>query len=457
VGTKILESSFRDPSGFLFYQNSQLFRQINNSYKENYNHLIQSGLYKSLVDSKLLIPHTETKLKATLPEKAFKVIKPEPIPFISYPYEWCFSQLKDAGLLTLRIQKRAMDYQMSLIDCTAYNIQFKEGKPVFIDTLSFEKYREGEPWVAYRQFCQHFFGPLALMAYKDIRLSQLFRIYIDGLPLDLSSSLLPFYTRFIPSLYLHIHLHAKSQERFANKTIKKSDYKMSRFSFLGLIDGLETAVKKLTWAPKKSVWGNYYEGTNYTTDAHAHKTTLVAEFLDKTKPKSVWDIGANVGMFSRISSNKGINTISFDMDSVCVEKNYLESVEKKEKNILPLIVDLTNPSPNLGWENKERMSLLERAPTDLVMALALIHHLAISNNLSQNKIASFFSKICKWLIIEFVPKQDSQVQKLLSTREDIFTDYTQKEFEKEFKFFFIILNSVKIKQTERTLYLLERI
>lgn len=180
VTNRIIPSSFRDPSGFLFYRDGLIYRQVNKFYKENYDHLVNSGLYEALVDAKLLIPHEEVGIESIEPESAYKVIRPELIPFISYPYEWCFSQLKDAALTTLTIQKKSLDFGMSLKDCSAYNIQFRNGRAVFIDTLSFEKYHEDKPWVAYRQFCQHFLAPLALMSYKDIRLNQLFRIYIDG-------------------------------------------------------------------------------------------------------------------------------------------------------------------------------------------------------------------------------------------------------------------------------------
>ena len=219
---------------------------------------------------------------------------------------------------------------------------------------------------------------------------------------------------------------------------------------------MESAVRKLQWRPQGTEWADYYEDTNYSVDALHQKKQLVTEFLDKTSPKTVWDLGANTGLFSRIASGMGIQTVSFDVDPACVERIYLECVKKGETNILPLLLDLTNPSPSIGWENQERMSLLERGPVDTVLALALIHHLAISNNLPLNMIADFFKKICHSLIIEFVPKSDSQVQRLLSTREDIFPNYTQQAFENEFGEHFLIQHSVKLKDSERTLYLMTR-
>jgi len=456
MNSRILPSSFRDPSGFLFYREGCLYRQINLFYKENYQHLMQSGLYEHLVDAGLLIPHQEVDIEAVEPDIAYKIIKPEPIPFISYPYEWCFSQLKDAALLTLEIQRRALEFGMSLKDCSAYNIQFKNGKPIFIDTLSFERYQEGQPWVAYRQFCQHFLAPLALMSYINVGLNQLLRVHIDGVPLDLSSSLLPFRTRFKFSLFSHIHLHAKSQKYFADKVIDTTSRGMGRMAFLGLIDSLRDAIDNLKWMPQGTEWADYYEETNYSPSALEHKMEVVADFLHRINPKLVWDLGANIGLFSRIASAQGALTISFDNDPAAVEKNYLECIKRGETNILPLLLDLTNPSPSIGWENQERMSLLERGPADAALALALIHHLAISNNVPLCRIAQFFSRICKFLIIEFVPKSDSQVQRLLSTREDIFSDYTEQIFEREFSKYFLIVNSVRILESERVLYLMQK-
>ena len=417
---------------------------------------MSSGLYETLVNANLLIHHEEADLYSPFPQKSYKIIKPEQIPDISYPYEWCFSQLKHAALVTLEIQKKAVDFGLSLKDCSAYNIQFKKCKPVLIDTLSFETYCEGKPWVAYRQFCQHFLAPLFLMTYRDVRLSQLFRIYIDGIPLDLASSILPFYSYFRLSSLFHIHLHAKSQKHFADKVLKKRDRKMNRIAFLGLIDNLESAVKNLKLKNHDTEWSNYYNNLNYASDAFVHKKRIVSELIEKEKPKIVWDIGANVGVFSRIAGNKGIKVISFDIDPIAVEKNYLECIKNDETNILPLLIDVINPSPGIGWENRERMSFIERGPTDTVLALALIHHLAISNNLPLYKIASFFHSICNTLIIEFVPKTDTQVQILLSTRHDIFSEYNQHFFEVEFSNYFTIQTSTRIDKTDRVIYLMKK-
>jgi ribosomal protein L11 methylase PrmA len=456
-----LPSSFRDPSGFIFSQDGELYRQVNSLYKADYDFFMNSGLYEELTSSSLLVEHKEVNLSPPNPEISYKVLKPEIINFISYPYEWCFSQLKDAALTTLQINEKALNCGMVLKDASAYNIQFKNAQPVFVDTLSFEIYKEGNPWIAYRQFCQHFLAPLALMSLTDIRLNQLSRVFIDGVPLDLATRLLPTKARLNPGLLMHIYLHAKSQANFADTSAhgvekKSKNSKLSLKGMQGLIDSLRSTIQKLKWRPQDSEWGDYYSDTNYSTDAMQNKLDIVAEFLGKSSPKAVWDLGANTGVFSRLASGRGITTVSFDIDPAAVEKNYLDCVKNGTQNLLPLVLDLTNPSPSLGWQNKERDSIPERGPADAVMALALIHHLAISNNLPFQKIADFLSSISHFLIIEFVPKSDSQVQRLLSAREDIFTDYSQALFEIAFQNCFTIIDSKSVHDSKRVLYLMKK-
>ena len=454
---KINTGSFRDRSGFVFLNEGQLLRQINKNYAPDYDLLINSGLYSGLVEKKYLIEHEEISLDNAHSSSVYKVIKPRLVPFISYPYEWCFSAYKDAALLTLDIQKTALEHGMTLKDASAYNIQFIDGRPILIDTLSFERYNEGEPWAAYRQFCQHFLAPLSLMCYKDVRLGQLMRIYIDGLPLDLVSDLLPFRTRTKFSLLSHIHLHSKAQSRYADKDVSSKKRTISKVGFISIIDNLQSAVRALSWKPEKSVWSDYYDGTNYTETGFKHKKEIVEGYLNEVENgNTLWDLGSNTGEFSQIASAKGLQTVSFDSDPSVVEINYLRTRTEDEKNILPLLCDLTNPSPDMGWENEERMSLLKRGPVDILMALALIHHLAFANNVPMYKLAQFFSKICDNLIIEFIPKSDTQVKRLLANRKDIFEDYNQESFENEFKNFFSISSPFYIKDSERSVYLMRK-
>jgi hypothetical protein len=450
-----LSASFRDPSGFLFSRDGVLYRQVNRMYEGEYARLMESGLYEKLVKAGLLIPHVEVDQAPAESDPAYKIIQPERVPFISYPYEWSFGQLKDAALATLSIQRRALKQGMSLKDASAYNIQFVRGKPTLIDTLSFEIYKEGQPWVAYRQFCQHFLAPLALMALRDIRLNQLLRVYIDGVPLDLASQLLPSRTRFNFGLLTHIHLHASAQKRYSGAEVQSRAGTMSKQAMTGLIDSLHSTIKKLDWNPGGTEWGNYYDITNYSEAAFEHKKELVGQWAGRVKPTLVWDLGANNGVFSRVAAETGAYVVSSDIDPAAVEQNYRQTKGEKIENLLPLLLDLTNPSPSIGWANQERDSFSGRGPVDMVLALALVHHLAISNNVPLPQLADFFARLGKWLVIEFVPKSDSQTQKLLISREDIFPNYTRQGFEAAFKGKFSIIEAVNVNESERVLYLME--
>jgi len=460
----IHDSSFRDPNGHIFYsKDGLLYRQINQSGAADYDRLMRTGLYHDLVERNWLISHQEVdNLRDDEQQEIYKIIKPSYVPFISYPYEWSFSQLKDAALRTLDIQMCALKYNMVLKDASAYNIQYNNGAPILIDTLSFECYQEGAPWVAYKQFCQHFLAPLLLMSKCDIRLGQLSKIYIDGVPLDLASALLPLKTRFQLNVVMHLHLHAKMQTTHAssknqNKTRKGHVVTLSRNGMLGIIASLKKLVQKLKWKPHGTEWADYYQNTNYSDAAFEEKRNIIAKFVDEIAPKTVWDVGANTGVFSRIASDRNIPTVAFDIDPAAVELNYIKVKKDQESKLLPLVMDLTNPSPSLGWSNNERQSLIARGETDCVFALALIHHLAIVNNVPFAKIASFFATICTYLIIEFVPKGDSQVKRLLSTRQDIFFDYNVDGFECAFARSFAMIHKVPVCGTERILYLFKNI
>ena len=446
--------SFRDPSGFVFERGGSLYRQVNQAYRGDYDRWVASGLDRSLVDEGLLIPHEEVDEEPSDPRRAYKVLRPERVPFISYPYEWCFGQLKAAALLTLGLQRRSLARGMSLKDASAFNVQFLGGRPIFIDSLSFESYVEGKPWVAYRQFCRHFLAPLALMSRTDVRLNQLFRPSLEGVGLDLASKLLPWRTRLDPRLLIHVHLHARAERAYSGGGPVSGHRPFSKRALLGLLDSLEAAVGSLRWEPGGTEWADYYAETNYSDAATARKLELVGESLDEARPRTVWDLGANTGRFSRLAADRGANTVSFDVDPACVERNFRTLGERDDQNLLPLLLDLTNPSPSLGWDHSERSSLLDRGPADLAMALALVHHLAISANVPLGRIAGFLRRACRALIIEFVPKGDSQVQRLLASRDDIFPDYTRDGFEAAFVEHFAIERASPIVESERTLYLM---
>ena len=457
MSEEVLGASFRDPSGFVFEHGGAIHRQVNRSYARHYDRLMESGLYADLTGRGLLIPHEPVSGVSSGRGDAYATLRPEPIAFISYPYEWCFSQLKDAARTTLQVQQAALRFGMTLKDASAYNVQFHRGRPVFIDTLSFEAYEEGVPWIAYRQFCQHFLAPLALMAHRDVRLGGLLRLQIDGIPLDLARSLLPARAWLDVQLWLHIRLHARFQARYAGDAdAAKRVRPVSKRALTNLVTALESAVQKLDWKPSGTEWAEYYEGDSYTEASNEHKRRVVADSLDALAPQEVWDLGANVGEFSRIAAARGIRTLAFDIDPACVERNYRRTRKRNETQVLPLLLDLANPSPALGWAHRERASLVQRRSADVVMALALIHHLAISNNVPLPSVAAFFASLAPGLIVEFVPKTDPKVRVLLATREDVFPDYTQAGFEAAFASHFAIEDATPLAESERTLYRMRR-
>ncbi|MBN1429928.1 MAG: class I SAM-dependent methyltransferase [Anaerolineae bacterium] len=454
-----LAGSFRDPSGHMIAVDGRLLRQVNHIYQSHYDRFMSSGLYADLTRRGLLVAHREIDIGDLADPQAYKLIEPELVPFISYPYEWSFSQLKDAALATLEIQKKALAQDMWLKDASAYNIQFIGYKPVMIDTLSFESYQEGKPWVAYRQFCQHFLAPLALMSLKDVRLGFLLRDFIDGVPLDLAVALLPWHTRLNPGLMMHIHLHATAQKRYTGEgTVPSAPSRqtgVSKQGLLGIVDSLESAVRGMHWKPDQTAWADYYQGDSYTDTGTEHKQALVRQFLDQSKAQKVLDLGANTGLYSRIAADHGRFTLSADFDPGAVELNYRQAVEQKNANLLPLILDLANPSPSIGWNNTERESFVDRCRVDCALALALIHHLAISNNVPLSDVAAFMASLTEWLIIEFVPKSDPKVQTLLATREDIFSSYTPEGFETAFQEYFTIIRAESVQDSDRQLYLMQ--
>jgi hypothetical protein len=453
--TQPLASSFRDRSGYVFKRDRTLYRRINVSYLKEYRALTESGFFQKLWDRGLLIPHRE--IQDPTAETDQTTIEPEQLSFVSYPYEWSFSQFRDAALTTLEIQKLAVEAGFTLKDASAYNIQFVDDRPVLIDTLSFEAYEEGRPWIAYRQFCQHFLAPLALMAMNDIRLSKLMRIFIDGIPLDLASRLLPGRSKLRPGLLFHIHLHAKSQGKYTNQNQDVKDRHITKNGLLGIIGNLEANVRKLQWLPANTEWGDYYTITNYSEAAFEAKNDLVSRAIDKVQPRCVWDLGANNGRFSRLASSKGITTVAWDIDPTAVELNYRDVRREKETHLYPVIIDLSNPSPPLGWANTERDSFFNRhGKPDLILSLALIHHIAIGNNVPLKSIASAFGDLAPFAVVEFVPKSDSKVQELLLNREDIFDDYTENGFEAAFDAQFETVDKQRIPESERTLYLFRR-
>jgi ribosomal protein L11 methylase PrmA len=455
------KSSFRDNSGYIYQKDRIYYRSINLLYKANYNFLISSGLYQRLVKDFSLISHKEIQPNVIHSEGHYKTLLPEQLPFISFPYCWSFGMLKDAALLTLRIQKESLKYGMILKDASAFNIQFRGHSPIFIDTLSFEEYTDGTPWLAYNQFCQHFLAPLALMSYTDITLNQLLISNIDGLSLELTTKLLPFKSKFNFGLYLHIFMHSKAQKNYKAQKGKNSLI-VSKINYTAksierIVDSLISTIEGLTLSKQNTTWDSYYE--KWVIDQYFDKkVTTVKGFIETigTGLIQCLDLGANDGTFSFLAAKHYNQVLSFDIDPLCVEQNYQALKKEKITNILPLIIDFTNPAPAIGWNNEERESILKQiGKVDTIMALAVIHHLCIGKNIPLQYLVDFLKNHCNNLIIEFVPKTDEKVKLLLENREDIFPLYNVNDFKKIFSEYFDILEEIILTPTDRILFLMK--
>ena len=449
-------SSYKDRDGFIFKHNGKYYRCINTSYNQQYQQLMQGGLYALLTKKKWLVSHEEITNDPELYFPGASIIFPQQIPVISYPYEWCFTMWQDAALLTLNIAKVSIEKGMLLKDATPFNVQFVNGRPIFIDTLSFEKYNEEKPWVAYRQFCECFLAPLLLQHYCHIEMGKLLTLYPNGIPLEILKSLLPAKAKWNLHNYLHIYLQAavKPGKRKDAATAVKH---FSKQKMLLLLNGLTSYVSKLKIKKIKSSWDNYYDGTILSDKYLQEKTTLVQSFLNTVSFSTIIDLGANDGHFSLLFKNTDKQIVAVDGDANCINELYAVTRNQKINNILPLVNTLNTPSPAIGWNNAERMFFSERIRGDMVFALALVHHLAIACNVPLEFIVDWLAPMGTYLLIEFVPKTDEKVQLLLQNREDIFDSYTKTNFEAVFLKKYQILQQQKIAGTERVLYLMKKI
>ncbi len=456
-------ASFRDPAGFVYRGgDGTLYRQVHAAYLPHYEQLMSSGLYAELLRRGGLIEHEEADLSERCTDEAVRVLRPRALPFISYPYEWCFSQLKDAALLTLDTLQTAVRHGMILKDASAFNIAFDGPRPVFLDTLSFEQYMPGQPWVAYRQFCRHFLAPLALMAHVDSNLSALLRAWPEGIALPAAVRMLPHRAWWNFGLLLHLRGQAWFQERDERRqqgqAAPPKARPVSRNALEGLVDSLVRTVRKLRLRRGQSQWLDYYQSFSYSPDMKHEKDRIVAGYLRAVRPGAVWDLGANTGAYSAIAAGLGARVTAFELDPVCVDAMYcaLRDGDGNAARILPLCMDLANPSPGLGWAHAERQSLLERGPADAVLALALVHHMAIGRNIPLPWLAECLARMGRHLIVEFVPKEDPQTRRLLETRRDIFAEYSREAFERSFARHFVVHEHAAIPGGGRIIYRMER-
>lgn len=438
-------SSFRDPDSSLTYDNSYYYRRISLNYEKHYNYFIESGLKDKLLQEEFILPFDEIVVDTNEDGVSSRVFRTDILPFVSYPYEWSFSQFKEAALLTLKINQIALEYGMILKDASMFNVQFTGCKPVFIDLASFEVYEQDTPWKAYYQFCKHFYGPLFLAAKKNIILPKLLQYFIDGIPLKEVVSMCSWMDFLNFGAFLHLYLHAKGE----GKIVKGGkENKVAKKQLSNIFLHLESAITDLTIKQKQTVWDTYNQNNNYEIESQQHKVEIIKEFLDQIEGVKALDIGANDGLYSQLLSDKGMYTLVIDIDELAIDRAF-----KIQHNLIhPLQMNLVNPTPAIGWNNIERKSFWERCQVDVIQALAIVHHLVINHDISFEKIANKLSLHTKYLIIEFISPEDLQTQILLENKPLSKLKYTQDNFESAFSIFFDINHKIPIINMKRDMY-----
>ncbi len=450
--------SFRDRHGRIFRSNGRIFRALSSKGWKDWQHLSSTSFFRKYTAKGHIIP---TRAASGLdPEKLegswAGVLEHERIPFVSYPYEWSFSMLKDAALLHIDLLLAALREGMVLKDATSYNVQWMGTRPVFIDTGSFEAFREGEPWQGYRQFSQLFLYPLMLQSYKGFPFQPLLRGRIEGIrPAD-CNSIMSSRDLLRPGVFSHVFLQSKLEKRYGSaatdvrKLLRAAGFKKELIT--ANLRKLRKLIARLEWGPAGSTWADYASDNPYSDAAGRRKREFIRR-VTRAHPRTlVWDLGSNMGGFSRIAASNSDYVVSIDSDQLAVERLYLRLKQEQARGILPLVNDLADASPGLGWKASERRGLTNRERPDLILALALIHHMVISANIPLPDFVEWLAQNGPELILEFVDKSDPMVQALLRNKDDQYAAYEKALLEKSLRQFYRIESQETLESGTRTLY-----
>jgi hypothetical protein len=454
--------SFRDPESRIFYAGGDVYRALSQDGLDDFNALQQTKLFErfsadgGLVRTELL-EDTSAVPAELLSKDCAGVLRHERIPFVSYPYEWTFSMLKDAALLQLDLTLAALEEGLILKDSTPYNVQFKGSKPVFVDVGSFERLREGEPWVGYRQFCMLYLYPLMLQAVKGIEFHPWLRGSINGITPAQMRGMVSFRDRFRKGFFLNVFMHAKLEARHADRGEEVKD-EVRRAGFkkeliVANVRRMRKLVASLDWNPPQGVWVAYGERNSYSDVDAERKDEFVREVVSSQQWGLTWDIGANNGRYSRIAAEGSRNVLAVDADQGPVELLYRTLRDEGDEQILTLTMNLADPSPSLGWRGLERKDLAARGEPDLVLALALIHHVAIAANVPVAEFVAWLASLGTSLVIEFPTREDPMVKKLLGPKRDgLHPDYERVNFERVLADAFDVERRERSKSGTRLLY-----
>lgn len=452
--------SYRDPGGFIFTLDGRIFRAIHPRHHDDWRFFSSLPLFEELQRQSRLIPTRPAEPDPRFPPRVAEmkalVVEHDRVPFVSYPYEWSFTMLKQAALLHLDLIDQCLPHDLILKDASAFNVQFVGSHPVFIDVLSFERLRPGMPWAGYNQFCKMFLYPLMLEAYKGVPFQSWLRSELEGLDPKAFARLISARDLLRPGVFTHVWLHAWLQRRMeASRTSVRGKIQgagLSKQAIANNVRGLRRLLDRLRPAGGASTWSDYAETHSYSPDALRQKEAFVRHAASRARPRLVWDLGANVGYFSRIAAEEAGFVVAMDADAATVDHLYRDMQADGEEKILPLVMNLANLSPDQGWEGAERRSLPFRGTPDLTLCLALIHHMVIGANLPVESFLNWLAGLRSAVVIEFVGKEDSQTQKLLLNKDDTYDDYNRPFFETCLKRLFAVQETKELAGGTRTLY-----
>jgi ribosomal protein L11 methylase PrmA len=432
---EIEPGSFRDPAGRVYRVAGRILRTVTERAATDYEFLQGKGILARLRDEGWILPTEEvdTAVLGEAGRSARHVLEHPCLPFVSYPYEWPFGALQAAAVHHLDLHLRALDEGATLSDASAYNVQFRGGRPVFIDLLSLRRYREGEMWLGHRQFCEQFLNPLLLRAYLGIPHNAWYRGNLEGIPTDDLSRLLPHRRKLSWRTLLHVVLPARLQARAAEAQGGDAGAAAQRSlplpAFRAMLGQLRRWIAGLRpMGAERTVWGDYGDTHTYAAAEEQAKRRFVAEFVERTRPALMWDLGCNTGAYSALALGAGAGTvIGFDFDQGALDAAFARARDGR-LDFLPLFLDAANPSPDQGWDGRERQGFQRRASADALLALAFGHHLAIGRNVPLDQVVAWLTGLAPQGVIEFVQKADPTVRRMLSLREDIFEGYGEEAF-----------------------------
>jgi hypothetical protein len=408
----------------VLYAGGAVLRGLSERGLADWEALAASDLFgRALADGSLVATEVvdgAAGLPAELAGEFAAVLRHERIPLVSYPYEWTFGMLKDAALLQLDLLIGSLDEGLTLKDATPYNVQWRGAQPVFVDVGSFERLREGEPWAGYRQFCMLYLYPLMLQAWKDVPFQPWLRGSLEGIEPETARRLLSTRDRFRRGVLGHVVLHSRLERRYGDRRRDvKHELRSAGFN-TGLIranaESLRRLVRRLAWEPGRTEWSGYGEDNPYSdADAEA-KEAFVREATAGRRWALAWDLGCNDGRYTRVASDACDYVVAVDADAAVAELLYRRLRDEGSHGILPLTMDVADPSPNLGWRGRERLALEERGRPELVLCLALVHHVAITANVPPASFLEWLAGLGTALVIEFPTREDPMVQRLLAAK-----------------------------------------